>query len=172
MCCMLYTKKVFLAFLLGTFLTLNQACYGPFLLTKKIYNWNGKVGDKFVNSAVMWALIIIPVYSATLFVDFVVLNTVQFWTGTNPLAMKEGEEETQIVQHDENSFRITARRNYLEIEILSGKKAGEKFSLHYLPETNAWIMERGKESQIIAEGESQKEVVFYHPDGHKVKLSL
>ena len=71
-------------------------CYGSFSLTKKVYNWNGGVGDKFVNEAVFLALNIIPVYGVCTFIDAVFLNTIEFWTGKKSLALKEGINKVNI----------------------------------------------------------------------------
>ena len=71
--------KVISIILITCFLSLNfTGCYGNFALTKKLYNWNGQVGDKWVNSAVMWVLMIVPVYEVAGFIDFAILNLIQF----------------------------------------------------------------------------------------------
>jgi hypothetical protein len=58
-----------------------SGCYGSFALTRWVYDFNGKVTDnKFVHSIVTWAFLIVPVYSIAGFVDFVVLNMIEFWT--------------------------------------------------------------------------------------------
>jgi hypothetical protein len=67
---------------------LASSCYGPFELTRKLYKWNGHVGDKWVNEGVFLLLNIIPVYGAATFVDAVVLNSVKFWTGKSALASR------------------------------------------------------------------------------------
>src|SRR5690606_37348724 len=58
-----------------------SGCYGSFALTRWVYDFNGKITDnKFVHTIVTWAFIILPVYSIAGFVDFVVLNLIEFWT--------------------------------------------------------------------------------------------
>ncbi len=61
-------------------------CYGSFTLTKKLHRWNGSLGNKFAESAVMWALVIIPVYELSLLGDFLLFNLIEFWSGKNPVA--------------------------------------------------------------------------------------
>jgi len=64
--------KLMTIMLLVTFsFTTFNGCYGSFSLTKKLYNWNGSLGSKFVKTGVMWVLMIVPVYSACGFIDFV-----------------------------------------------------------------------------------------------------
>lgn len=80
-------RKTSLALALCGVAALVPGCYGQFALTRKIYGWNGHAtGDKFANSAIMWALIIIPVYEVASFADFLLFNTIEVLTGRNPIA--------------------------------------------------------------------------------------
>jgi len=66
----------------------STGCFGSFNLTRKLYGFNKSASDdKVVRELVFLGLNIIPVYSAASFIDAVVLNTVEFWTGTNPVQM-------------------------------------------------------------------------------------
>ena len=51
-------------------------CYGKFKLTQKLYKWNGQIGDKWVNTIVMWILFILPIYEIAGCVDFAILNVI------------------------------------------------------------------------------------------------
>jgi hypothetical protein len=74
-----------------------SSCIGSFGLTNKVKAWNEGLGDKFVNELVFVCMHIIPVYPITLFVDGIVLNSVEFWTGDAPIAKKENG--TKIVKN-------------------------------------------------------------------------
>jgi len=65
--------------------TTLQGCYGSFNLTKKVYQFNGTIGNKWLKS-LLFFVIATPVYGTTLFIDGVVLNLIEFWTGSNPVA--------------------------------------------------------------------------------------
>ena len=66
--------------------TLATGCYGQFAATRKIHNWNGHVsGNKFVNSVVMWGLIVIPVYPLASLGDIFIFNPIEVVSGSNPL---------------------------------------------------------------------------------------
>lgn len=65
---------------------LFSSCIGSFQLTNKVRNWNDNVGSKWVNELVFAAFCILPVYEISLFVDAVVLNSIEFWTGKGALA--------------------------------------------------------------------------------------
>jgi hypothetical protein len=83
---------------LGSFST---GCFGSFVLVKKLYTWNERVtGNKFVRTLIFWVLCIFPIYQFAALGDAVVLNLIEFWTGHNPLAMRDGETQQRIVEAD------------------------------------------------------------------------
>lgn len=71
----------------------STACFGSFTTLHRVYHWNETVdNDKWVKWAVFTAALIVPVYpSATIF-DLMFVNSVEFWSGRNPMAM--GPEAT------------------------------------------------------------------------------
>ena len=61
-------------------------CYGPFNLTRRLYRWNGQVGTtKWEREFVFVLLAWLPVYGLTVLGDAVVFNSMEFWTGNNPV---------------------------------------------------------------------------------------
>ena len=69
---------------LAVMMATAAGCYGSFELVKKVHRFNGRLGDKFVNELGFLVMNIVPVYGVAAFIDAVVLNTVEFWTGRNP----------------------------------------------------------------------------------------
>jgi hypothetical protein len=141
------------------------SCYGKFMLTRKLYTWNGTVGSKFVNSLVMWGLIIIPVYEVCGVVDFLVVNTIEFWQGKNPMSMKEGELETQITEVNGVRVEVTASRNRLDIAVLDGKDAGKSLTMVYDQSTKTWnaVTESGSTPVARLMPEEERLVEFIKP---------
>lgn len=79
--------RLSLAALLAVSAAGTTGCFGKFSLTRKLYAWNtGVGGNKFVTNLVFWGLCIIPVYELAGAGDLIVLNAVEFWTGSNPVA--------------------------------------------------------------------------------------
>lgn len=68
----------------GTSLVFTS-CIGSFGLTNKVISWNRNIGSKFVNELVFLAFWILPVYEVTALADVLVINSIEFWSGTNPL---------------------------------------------------------------------------------------
>lgn len=69
--------------LLGT-----SGCFGSFNLTRKLWSWNkGVSSDKFVRELVFLGLNIVPIYQVAGFIDVVIINSIEFWSGKNPVNM-------------------------------------------------------------------------------------
>ena len=65
---------------------LLSGCYGPFNLTRRLYNWNGQAGTtKWEREFVFLLLAALPVYELTTLGDAIVFNSMEFWTGNNPV---------------------------------------------------------------------------------------
>lgn len=85
--------------LTATSLLLSSGCMGSFTLTKKIYRWNQHVsGDRWVNEIVFLVGLILPVYSLSLLADGVIFNSIQWWTGSNPVA--DAGQQKRVVGAD------------------------------------------------------------------------
>jgi hypothetical protein len=78
--------QIVVALLLTSMVLMSVGCYGSFNLTKKVYNWNGTMEGKWVKELVFLVMTVIPVYEVAAGVDAIVLNSVEFWTGNNPVA--------------------------------------------------------------------------------------
>ena len=100
-------KKKYLS--VGIILTLavsmlSTSCIGSFALTNKLLSWNRQVGNKFVNEVVFFAFWILPVYEVSALADVLVINSIEFWSGSNPMAkgkkVIEGENGRYLVDCD------------------------------------------------------------------------
>lgn len=84
----------------GTSLVFTS-CIGSFGLTNKVLSWNRSIGSKFVNELVFIAFWILPVYEVTALADVLVVNSIEFWSGTNPLTAS-----TKVVDTDHGRYLI------------------------------------------------------------------
>lgn len=63
-----------------------SGCFGSFALTRKLYNWNDTVSqDKWIKELIFIVLAWAPVYGLAGLGDAVVFNSIEFWTGNNPI---------------------------------------------------------------------------------------
>lgn len=88
-----------------------QSCIGSFALFNKVKNWNDHVGDKFVNEIVFVAMWILPVYELSFAADFLILNTIEFWSGSNPALAQtqviDGKDAQYLVASNDKGYTIT-----------------------------------------------------------------
>ncbi len=88
-------------------LLVTTGCFGSFVTVQRLYHWNRTVDDnKFAQWGVFVVTVIVPVYpSATLF-DLIFTNSVEFWSGRNPMAANAGTTRTVTT---ENGEEVTMR---------------------------------------------------------------
>lgn len=105
---------VAIAVTLASSLTLSS-CIGSFSLTGKLLNWNRQVGNKFVNELVFFAFWILPVYEVSALADILVLNSIEFWSGSNPVAkgkkVIDGHDGRYLVECDGKGYTITSEND-------------------------------------------------------------
>ncbi|MDE6369576.1 MAG: DUF3332 domain-containing protein [Muribaculaceae bacterium] len=86
------------------------SCIGSFSLTNKLLSWNRQIGDKFVNELVFFAFCVFPVYWVSAFADLIVINSIEFWSGENPVASGEkiidGKDGKYLVKSDRKGYTI------------------------------------------------------------------
>lgn len=151
---------------------LCSSCLGSFSAFNGLKDWNQDLTDsKFVNNLVFWALNIIPVYGLFFLGDTIIFNVIEFWGGSNPLSMKDGESETQIVDYKGSTLQMTASKNKFAITVLEGDRKGEHIELVFKTDDNSWnvIKENG---EMVKLSSIEDGLVVYHlPDGDTVKMS-
>ncbi len=138
-----------------------QSCYGTYPLFKKVNKLVGDIDGRWGSTAVHIICWVFQVYSVVLFLDLFILNTVEFWKGSDPLAMNEGESETQVVEYLGDLYRITATKNRFDVYCIDGSRKGEIASLVWDPDRRIW---RGENGEVV------RELVKVNEDGSFVAL--
>jgi len=160
-------RKVALSLLVAVFLMTNTGCFGSFSLTKKVYSFNESLGDKWIQSAVMWVMLIVPVYEVSGFIDLVFLNLLEFWTGNNPLAVNSDKVIEQTVEKNGDLYHVTIGKGTVAVKGLSGKNAGKTASLSFDKVTSTCILSNGTTSNTICTMQPKplNTVDLHYPDG-------
>lgn len=78
-------KKLVLAVVLSlTFLA--TGCLGPNNLHNTIRNWNAEVTEQdWINEGIFIGLTVFPVYGIAYLGDILIFNTIDYWSGKNPI---------------------------------------------------------------------------------------
>lgn len=109
-----------------------QSCIGSFALTNKVLGWNNQVGSKFVNELVFFAFWILPVYEVTAVADLLVLNSIEFWSGNNPVA-----QSTQVIDTDQGRYYIACDGKGYTVKAPNG----DEMRLDFESDTQTWSLE-------------------------------
>ncbi len=164
-------RKLFFCSVMSLSLLLGS-CLGSFNAVSGLKQWNDGVSDsKFVNNLLFWGLNIIPVYGLFVVGDALVFNVIEFWSGSNPIAMNEGESETQIVKHDGNTFKMIASKNKMELTVIRGPKKGNTLDLVYTPEDQSWNAIKTNGEVIKLASFEEGFYIVYLPNGEEVKIN-
>lgn len=69
---------------------LAPSCIGPDNLYRGVSTWNSKATEsKYLNEVIFLGLHLVPVYPIAMFGDRIVCNSIEFWTGNNPIGKPE-----------------------------------------------------------------------------------
>lgn len=103
--------KVACALLGGSLLF--SSCIGSFAVWNQLKDWNQGIGNKFVNEIVFFALSAVQVYTVAYLADAVILNSIEFWSGSNPLAevgttkTVKGQNGEYLIKTNEDGYSIS-----------------------------------------------------------------
>lgn len=136
-------KKIAISVALAAVLcTSMSSCMGKFALTRNLYAWNEQISNKFINEIVFVAFWILPVYEVCGIADLIVLNSIEFWSGDNPITASSKTIDTDhghyLVECDGKGYDITLQ------------ETGEKYRLNFSMDNQTWSLQLdGKEYPIM-----------------------
>jgi hypothetical protein len=109
----------------SSMMLMAAGCYGSFNLTKKVYQWNGSMSDKWVKELVFLGLNVIPVYEVSAGIDAIILNSIEFWTGSNPVAFNANSENgtTLTFNTEKKELSISYDTKHYIVGLENGKAA-------------------------------------------------
>ncbi|MDR1437384.1 MAG: DUF3332 domain-containing protein [Candidatus Symbiothrix sp.] len=146
---------------------LFSSCIGSFGLFNKLLTWNRSINhDEWVNELAYVLLWIIPAYEVAALIDGLVLNTIEFWTGENPV------ETTQIQQIETKSGVYTITTNSTGHKIRKSDSE-ETLEFRFNAEEKSWSLATADDGLIPLfrfTGENQAEV--YLADGSTMTVDL
>lgn len=108
------------------------SCIGQFALTNKVLSWNNTVGNKFVNELVFVAFWILPVYEVTSIADLLVINTIEFWSGSNPVACG-----TKAIDTENGRYLVECDGKGYDVK---NETTGESVRLDFIEDENTWAV--------------------------------
>ncbi|MCD7932937.1 MAG: DUF3332 domain-containing protein [Tannerellaceae bacterium] len=148
------------------FFFLFTSCIGSFGLTTKLHSWNKEIDNKFVNELVFVTFLIVPVYPVAVIADLLVINSIEFWKGENPVL---ASHDAQTIETENGIYLVKTETNGYSIT-----KEGEGISLQLLfnEQENSWALEYNRYEQLLFKYTKGNEVVMYLPNGQEIEVSL
>ncbi|WP_375325657.1 DUF3332 domain-containing protein [Flagellimonas sp. GZD32] len=163
-------KKVIIASMMACTI-LFTSCLGSYSAFNNLREWNqGATNSRFLDNLIFWGLWIVPVYELFILGDTIIFNVIEFWSGSNPIAMKEGERETQMVEHEGNTYKMIATKNRVQVAVVDGPKKGKKIDLVYKPSEKSWNAVRPNGEIIKLSSFEEGFYIVYMPNGEQVKI--
>lgn len=165
----IFMKKKGLTLLVATTLAssvLFSSCIGSFGLTNKLLDWNRNIDSKFVNELVFIAFWIVPVYEISALADVLVLNSIEFWSGSNPVA-DAGSVKT--IEGKDGIYTVETKKDGYHIQKEGEEKA---IDLVFNEADKSWSVEADGEATKLLKFTDNDEVVMYLPDGKEMNVEL
>jgi hypothetical protein len=144
-------KKVFFTAAAACIMITQTGCFGSFEMIKKVYDWNDGISDnKVVKTLIFYVLNIIPVYGIAGFLDVVIFNLIEFWGGSNPIAMEAGQVEEQFMAIKGENYKVTATKNQMKFEKVTDDGLVEMGAMVFSEEDQSWSYVKEDESMVVA----------------------
>lgn len=145
---------------------LFSSCVGSFGLFNRLNSWNNSIGSKFVNELVFLAFNIVPVYGVAYLADALVINSIEFWSSSNPMA---NVGDVKKVKGENGNYLVTTLENGYSIA-----KEGETASMDliYNKEANTWNVVANGESAELVKMNNDGTADLFLPNGERMNITL
>ncbi|MBR2102906.1 MAG: DUF3332 domain-containing protein [Prevotella sp.] len=143
-----------------------SSCVGSFSLFNKYADWQTHMtGNKFVNGIV--GIILLPIVgSVCMFVDAIVLNTIEFWSGENPLASNVGKTQ-QVMGSDGKLYAVTMLKNGYEVKA----PTGELSYFIYDKQNDTWSLQQNGVTRQLFRYNADGTLTVTMPDAQQLTVN-
>ncbi len=144
---------------------LCSSCIGSFSLFNKYEKWQcNMTGNKFINGIV--GFILQPIVGGVcLFVDAVVLNTIEFWTGNNPVSASIGKTQ-QVMGSDGRYYAVKTLKDGYEVKA----PTGEVTLFTHDAQTDAWSITQNGVTKELFRFNADGTIQACLPDGQTMTV--
>ena len=137
---------------------LFSSCIGSFSLFNKYAAWQKDMTDnKYVNAIV--GLLLMPIVGTVTFVaDWLVFNTIEFWSGDNPMASNVGKTQ-KVIGQDGRIYAVKILKNGYEVTAPDGIVT----LFTYNKAENSWSMSQNGQT---------REIFRFTEDGKSIRMNV
>lgn len=97
---------------LAIFVVLVSGCTGSFNVTKNIHKFHRTQENKWVDEAIFLGCALLPVYGLGMLGDAVIFNTVEFWSGKNPIKVSMSNSPDKDVILERSAEGVVAKDKF------------------------------------------------------------
>ncbi len=162
----MYSKTLKTVLTLVVASVMFSSCVGSFSLFNKLAKWNkGATRYKLLNELIF--LVISPAYAVCGVVDLFVLNTIEFWSGSNPMAANVGKT-VKVKGDDGQNYSVKYLADGYEVT----RPTGEVFYFLYDQKADSWSkVENGEKTELFKFNHNGT-VKMTLPTGKKMDVAL
>ncbi|MDY7231870.1 DUF3332 domain-containing protein [Hyalangium rubrum] len=151
-----------------------SACFGKFNLTRAMWDFNKNIsGNKFVQWAVFLVMVIVPVYGVGVLVDSLVINSIEFWTGENPVSSVGGTDgNTRVVRvSPEETLRLSRvpGSDVMKVEV---ERAGQAPVVRYFEPLEDGMAVRDDSGALVIQARQQADGAVAVTDGTGATMAM
>jgi hypothetical protein len=116
-------KSLAVALMSASLMTMTTGCIGRMAMSGKVLEWNLRVAEeKWPRELVFFLLYVIPVYPFTGALDLLIFNSIEFWTGTNPIngeprLAKAGDRHEEIAEDGSKTVSVVREDGSLDMTL-------------------------------------------------------
>lgn len=136
---------------------LFSSCIGSFSLTNSVLKWNKQLSSKAVNELVFIAFWILPVYEVTAIADLLVLNSIEFWSGSNPVTAS-----TKVIDTEQGRYLVACDGKGYTV---THENSGREMRLEFEENTQTWSFVKNDESYPFMTFVDDSHVKMITPEG-------
>ena len=150
---------------------LTAGCTGSFNLTRKVYNFHRSQSDKWADELAFLLVALTPVYGVATFADAVVFNSIEFWTGKNPIALNDSKAIQSKLVRQGNDELLVAYDPKTDQVIVTPKLNKKEKSSFLLERTDQLVLAKNDKGQVLYSSmkNDQGDVTIYNSNGNLVK---
>ena len=147
---------------------MTSGCYGPFYLVRKVWKFNGEVSDnKWVVEVVYLVMSWLPVYGIAGLADAIIFNSIEFWTGDNPLAESADAGTKKISRGD---TEVIMKRNGNEVVVEQFRKGEPAGTMRLQREGNGTVAMNG-DGAVLFKAETMADGSVTITDGNGQQIA-
>lgn len=136
-----------------------SGCFGKFALTRAMWDFNKNVSpNKFIQWLVFLVMIVVPVYGIGALVDAIVINSIEFWTGSNPVSSAgTADTRTRVVRLGPGDTLRLSREPGSDVMKVELEREGQAPLVRYFEPLEDGMAVRDEAGAVLLQAREQRD---------------